>query len=119
MGLKAVGIDVEKSQWEHAQTLNVFEMTDLLDTNFVTQIQKDTGGGVHAVTTLSTSVRVQDAEPSIIRIGGNLMVVPVVSMRSSFSIRLAFQTSNYHFVNVQTAPNHLPIISVTVLLSPV
>ncbi|KAJ5029815.1 hypothetical protein PSV08DRAFT_244371 [Bipolaris maydis] len=105
MGLKAVGIDVEKSQWEHAQTLNVFEMTDLLDTNFVTQIQKDTGGGVHAVTTLSTSVRVQDAEPSIIRIGGNLMVVPV--------------TSNYHFVNVQTAPNHLPIISVTVLLSPV
>ncbi|XP_014562221.1 hypothetical protein COCVIDRAFT_84969 [Bipolaris victoriae FI3] len=65
---------------------------DPLDPNFVTHIRKVNRGGVHAAAILSGSVKAYESGLSIIRIGGKLMVVGVVSTQSGLSLELAFPT---------------------------
>ena len=78
MGLNVVAIDIQDANLEETKKQGadaVFNSKD--NPNYVDEIKKLTGGGVKAVAVYTNSHRAYQGAPSIIKLGGTLMVIGI------------------------------------------
>ncbi|KAF7563277.1 hypothetical protein G7046_g858 [Stylonectria norvegica] len=78
MGLRVVGVDIQDGNLEETRKQGadaVFNSKD--NPNYIEEIQKLTGGGCKAVAVYTNSGRAYQAAPSIIKLGGTLMVIGI------------------------------------------
>lgn len=86
MGLRVIGVDIQDGNLEETRKQGadaVFNSKD--NPNYVEEIQKLTGGGCSAVAVYTNSHRAYQAVPSIIKLGGTLMVIGIPKEQLSVS----------------------------------
>jgi alcohol dehydrogenase, propanol-preferring len=76
MGLKVVGIDIADQNLQETKKQGADAIfNSRTNSDYAAEIKKLTGGGVRAVTVFTNSPRAYEGAPSIIGLGGTLMVV--------------------------------------------
>ncbi|KAK7417111.1 hypothetical protein QQZ08_011737 [Neonectria magnoliae] len=86
MGLRVVGVDIQDGNLEETRKQGadaVFNSKD--NTNYVEEINKLTSGGCAAVAVYTNSQRAYQAAPSLIKLGGALMVIGIPKEQLSVS----------------------------------
>ena len=80
MGLKVAALDIGAQQLEIAEELGATAVFNSADSDLAAKVREKTSGGVHAASVFSGSVKAYQAGVSVLRLGGTLVVVGVVSL---------------------------------------
>ncbi|KAF4966983.1 hypothetical protein FZEAL_10591 [Fusarium zealandicum] len=85
MGLKVVAIDIQDENLEETRKQGADAVFNSKDPDYAEEIRKLTNGGCQAVAVYTNSHRAYQGAPSIIKLGGTLMVIGIPSEQLSVS----------------------------------